>query len=137
MAAVHVKKEPEEIPSTSHQDHAPIQLPQQTQPMSVASNQVTHTLVDGSANAANGHTTAHIVTQHDGADLASPMQIAQVQGLPTGTHQLTLSNLNQVGSIGPMSLDKTNATLERSHKLFANLQNLSRTRNRAAKITLS
>lgn len=140
MGGVHVKKEPEEIPSTSHQDPAHIQLPQHTQPMPVASNQVTHTLVDGSTNAANGHTTAHIVTRHDGADLASPMQIAQVQGLPAGTHQLTLGNLNQVGFRSDrMSPVQNERNRSENHINFSPLcLNLSvAPRNRAAKITSS
>lgn len=100
MTGVHVKKEPEDIPSTSHQDIQPhIQIPpssqSQTISVSVAPNQVTHTLVDGSTTA-NGQLPPHILTHHDPNDLPTAVQIAQVQGLPPGTHQLTLSNLSQV-----------------------------------------
>lgn len=98
MPGVQVKKEPEDIPSTSHQDQTQILSPQpQTMSLSIGPNQVTHHLMEGPTNG-NGQATTHIVTQHDSTDLPASMQIAQVQGLPTGTHQLTLSNLNQVGS---------------------------------------
>lgn len=88
-----VKKEPDDIPSTSHQDHPQHQMSHQPQTIAVSlpPNQLTHTIVDGSTNV-NSQPTQHIVTQHDPSDLPTTMQIAQVQG----THQLTLSNLNQV-----------------------------------------
>lgn len=90
-----VKKEPEEISSTSQQEQTQqihIQQPQ-TISVSVASNQgATHSIVDTSNPNANQQ---HIVTQHDNSDGSTSLQIAQVQNLPA-THQLTLSNLNQV-----------------------------------------
>lgn len=90
-----MKKEPEEISSTSQQEQTQqihIQQPQ-TISVSVASNQgATHSIVDASNPNANQQ---HIVTQHDNSDGSTSLQIAQVQNLPA-THQLTLSNLNQV-----------------------------------------
>lgn len=92
-----VKKEPDDIPSTSHQEHPQLQLAHQSQTIavSVPSNQLTHTIIDSSPNVSS-QPTQHIVTQHDHSELPPTMQIAQVQGLGTGTHQLTLSSLNQV-----------------------------------------
>lgn len=92
-----VKKEPEEISSTSHEQAQQIQI-QQSQAqgisVSVAPNQgSTHTIVETSN--ANTNQPQHIVTQHDNSDGSTSLQIAQVQNLPA-THQLTLSNLNQV-----------------------------------------
>lgn len=103
-----VKKEPEDIPSTSQHDIQPhIQMPPSSQPqtisVSVAPNQVTHTIVDGPTTA-NGQPAPHILTQHDPTDLQTAVQIAQVQGLPSGTHQLTLSNLNQVWLIKQLDI---------------------------------
>lgn len=85
-----VKKEPEELSSTSHQEQAQqihIQQPQ-TIAVSVAPNQ-------SSSQTSNTNTSQpqHIVTQHDSSEVQ--LQMAQVQNLPA-THQLTLSNLNQV-----------------------------------------
>lgn len=92
LQTVTVKKEPEEISSTSHHEQAQQIQIQQSQgqgiSVSVAPNQSTHTIVETS----NTNQSHHIVTQHDGS---TSLQIAQVQNLPA-THQLTLSNLNQV-----------------------------------------
>lgn len=98
MQTVTVKKEPEDIPSTSQQAQQQIHIQQQQQPqtiaVSVAPNQsATHTIVEAASNASNQ--AQHIVTQHENSDGSTSLQIAQVQNLP-GTHQLTLSNLNQV-----------------------------------------
>lgn len=92
-----VKKELDDIPSTSHQEQPQLQMPHQPQTIavSVPPNQLTHTIVDGSPNM-NSQPIHHIVTQHEPSELPTPMQIAQVQGLGPGTHQLTLSSLNQV-----------------------------------------
>lgn len=96
MHTVTVKKEPEDIPSTSQQEQQiQIQQPQtQTIAVTVAPNQATHSIVAGTN--ANDNQPQHIVTQHDNSDGSTSLQIQQVQGLPPGTHQLTLSNLNQV-----------------------------------------
>lgn len=97
LQTVTVKKEPEDISSTSEQAQAQqIQQPQtQTIAVSVAPNQTaTHTIVETASNA-GANQPQHIMTQHDNSDGSTSLQIAQVQNLPT-THQLTLSNLNQV-----------------------------------------
>lgn len=97
MQTVTVKKEPEDIPSTSQQAQQQIHIQQQqpqTIAVSVAPNQATHTIVEAAPNA-NGNQPQHIVTQHENSDGSTSLQIQQVQNLP-GTHQLTLSNLNQV-----------------------------------------
>lgn len=99
LQTVTVKKEPEDISSTSEQAQAQqIQMQQsqtQTIAVSVAPNQTaTHTIVETASNA-GGNQPQHIMTQHDNSDGSTSLQIAQVQNLPT-THQLTLSNLNQV-----------------------------------------
>lgn len=94
VAGVTVKKEPEELPSTSQHMHTQ----QQTIAVTVAPNQIQqqHTLIDaGSLSAANGNQPQHIVTQHENTDGTTSLSIAQVQPLQPG-HQLTLSNLNQV-----------------------------------------
>lgn len=95
MPTLTVKKEPEELSSTSQQEQAQqIQLQSQTQTIavSVAPNQsATHSIVETGPNT---NAPQHIVTQHDNSDGSTSLQIAQVQNLPT--HQLTLSNLNQV-----------------------------------------
>jgi len=93
IQTVTVKKEPEDIPSTSQQEQQ-IQIQQpQTISVSVAQNQATHTLVEAPSNA-NGGQAQHIMTQHENSDGSTSLQIAQVQNIPA-THQLTLSNLNQ------------------------------------------
>lgn len=94
-----MKKEPEEISSTSHHEQTQqiqIQQPQtQTIAVSVAPNQsATHSIVE-TGSSVSGNQPQHIVTQHDNSDGSTSLQIAQVQNLPA-THQLTLSNLNQV-----------------------------------------
>lgn len=96
MQTVTVKKEPEDISSTSqHEQGQQIQIQQpQTIAVSVAGNQATHTIVETGSNS-NANQPQHIVTHHDNSDCSTSLQIAQVQNLP-GTHQLTLSNLNQV-----------------------------------------
>lgn len=91
MQTVTVKKEPEELSSTSHQEQTQqihIQQPQtQTIAVSVAPNpSSTHTIETSSTIASQSQ------PYQDGS---TSLQIAQVQNLPT-THQLTLSNLNQV-----------------------------------------
>lgn len=92
-----MKKEPEDSPSTSQQ----IQQHPQTISVAVAPNQTQqHTLIDASSiGASNGNQPQHIVTQHENTDGTTSLSIAQVQALPTGTHQLTLSNINQVNFI--------------------------------------
>lgn len=104
MQTVTVKKEPEEISSTSHHEqtqHIHIQQPQtQTIAVSVAPNpSSTHTIDTSNTTASQPQ---HIVTHHDNSDGSTSLQIAQVQNLPT-THQLTLSNLNQVSWGGNIS----------------------------------
>lgn len=100
MQSVTVKKEPEDIPSTSqHEQQQQIQIQQQPQTqtiaVSVAPNQTTtHTLVEATNNP-NGGQAQHIMTQHENSDGSTSLQIAQMQNIPA-THQLTLSNLNQV-----------------------------------------
>lgn len=96
MQTVTVKKEPEDISSTSqHEQGQQIQIQQpQTIAVTVAGNQATHTIVETGSNS-NANQPQHIVTHHDNSDGSTSLQIAQVQNLP-GTHQLTLSNLNQV-----------------------------------------
>lgn len=92
---VTVKKEPEDLPSTSQHLHT---QQQQTIAVAVAPNQLQqqHTLIDASSlGAANGNQPQHIVTQHENTDGTTSLSIAQVQSLQGG-HQLTLSNLNQV-----------------------------------------
>lgn len=95
LQTVTVKKEPEDIPSTS-QEQQQIQIQQQSQTqtiaVSVAPNQATHTLVEATNNP--NASQQHIVTQHDNSDGSTSLQIAQMQNIPA--HQLTLSNLNQV-----------------------------------------
>lgn len=95
LQTVTVKKEPEDISSTSqHEQGQQIQIQQpQTIAVSVAPNQGTHTIVETGSNS-NANQQQHIVTHHD-SDGSTSLQIAQVQNLPA-THQLTLSNLNQV-----------------------------------------
>lgn len=95
VQTVTVKKEPEEISSTSQQEQQiHIQQPQtHTIAVSVAPNpSTTHTIETSNTSASQSQ---HIVTHHDNSDGSTSLQIAQVQNLPT-THQLTLSNLNQV-----------------------------------------
>lgn len=70
MQTITVKKEPEEMQ---------IQQPQ------------THTIETSSSGANHPQ-------HHDNADGSTSLQIAQVQNLPS-THQLTLSNLNQVTNL--------------------------------------
>lgn len=99
MQTVTVKKEPEDIPSTSQHEQQQIQIQQQPQTqtiaVSVAPNQTTtHTLVEATNNP-NGGQAQHIMTQHENSDGSTSLQIAQMQNIPA-THQLTLSNLNQV-----------------------------------------
>lgn len=90
-----MKKEPEDISSTSHEQGQQIQIQQpQTIAVSVAPNQATHTIVETGSNT-SANQPQHIVTHHDNSDGSTSLQIAQVQNLPA-THQLTLSNLNQV-----------------------------------------
>lgn len=117
MQNVTVKKEPEDIPSTSQHEQQQIQIQQQQQQqpqtqtiaVSVAPNQTTtHTLVEA-ANNPNGGQAQHIVTQHENSDGSTSLQIAQMQNIPA-THQLTLSNLNQVKAIdliySPFTVDE-------------------------------
>lgn len=96
MQTITVKKEPEDISSTSQHDQGQqIQIQQpQTIAVSVAPNQATHTIVETGSNT-SANQPQHIMTHHDNSDGSTSLQIAQVQNLP-GTHQLTLSNLNQV-----------------------------------------
>lgn len=95
LPTVTVKKEPEDIPSTSHQAQQQVQQQQQpTIAVSIASAQGTqHTLVD--TGNGNDNQPQHIVTQQENTDGTTSLSIAQVQPL-TSTHQLTLSNINQV-----------------------------------------
>lgn len=96
LPTVTVKKEPEDIPSTSHQAQQQVQQQQQqpTIAVSIASAQGTqHTLVD--TGNGNDNQPQHIVTQQENTDGSTSLSIAQVQPL-TSTHQLTLSNINQV-----------------------------------------
>lgn len=99
MQTVTVKKEPEELSSTSHQEQTQqihIQQQPQTQTIAVSvapPHSSTHTIE--TSNTSTSHQPQHIVTHHDNSDGSTSLQIAQVQNLPT-THQLTLSNLNQV-----------------------------------------
>lgn len=92
MQTVTVKKEPEDTSQQDQTQQIHIQQPQtQTIAVSVAQNpSSTHTIETTSASQPQ-----HIVTHHDNSDGSTSLQIAQVQNLP-GTHQLTLSNLNQV-----------------------------------------
>lgn len=98
LHAVTVKKEPEDISSVPQREqgqHMQIQPQTQTIAVSVAPHQAaTHTLLETGPNTNLNH-PQHIMTQHDNSDGSTSLQIAQVQNLPA-THQLTLSNLNQV-----------------------------------------
>lgn len=92
MQTVTVKKEPEDTSQQDHTQQIHIQQPQ-TIAVSVAQNpSSTHTIETSSTSASQPQ---HIVTHHDNSDGSTSLQIAQVQNLPA-THQLTLSNLNQV-----------------------------------------
>lgn len=90
IQTVTVKKEPEEISQQEHTQQIHIQQPQtQTIAVSVAPNpSSTHTIETSSTS---GSQSQHILN----SDGSTSLQIAQVQNLPS-THQLTLSNLNQV-----------------------------------------
>lgn len=103
LPTVTVKKEPEDIPSTSQQAQQQVQQQQQpTIAVSIASAQGTqHTLVD--AGNANDNQPQHIVTQQENTDGTTSLSIAQVQPL-TSTHQLTLSNINQVCAYPPQQV---------------------------------
>lgn len=100
MQTVTVKKEPEDISTSEHpHTHAHTQQiqiqPPHTQTIAVSVAQgVSHTMTDSGSNT-NANQTQHIMAQHENSDGSTSLQIAQVQNLPT-THQLTLSNLNQV-----------------------------------------
>lgn len=78
IRTVNVKKEPEDVPSTSAGNSS------QTIQLSVEPNNQ-HTLVDGSD-------TQHIVTQHENTDGTTSLSIAQVQTLQG--HQLSMGNMN-------------------------------------------
>lgn len=85
IRTVNVKKEPEDIPSTSSTQQT-IQLTvEPDQP-----GQQQHQIIDTS----NGQQPQHIVTQHENTDGTTSLSIAQVQNLQG--HQITLGNLNQV-----------------------------------------
>lgn len=96
-----MKKEPEDIPSTSqqaqqHQVQQQVQQvvdQQQTIAVSVAQNQTQHTIVDTSQ--ANDNQPQHIVTQQENTDGTTSLSIAQVP--ITSTHPL-LGNISQVSA---------------------------------------
>lgn len=94
----------------------------------MAQNQATHTLVE-TTNNPNGNQQQHIVTQHDNSDGSTSLQIAQMQNIPA-THQLTLSNLNQVSLFMDKYLAQVPFLMNGISSFL--IQNISR-----AKITLS
>lgn len=96
ISTVTVKKEPEDAPSTSQQAQQHEQSHQPTIAVSMAPTHHVqqHALVDPD-NGNDNNQTQHIVAQQDNTDGTTSLSIAHVQPI-TSTHQLTLSNINQV-----------------------------------------
>lgn len=87
MRTVTVKKEIDDSPSTSTGQTIQLSVEPNLAPMQ---QQQQHQMVD------NNGQQQHIVTQHENTDGTTTLSIAQVQNLQG--HQLTLDNLNQVGT---------------------------------------